>query len=548
MNALHSISPAPYQSSLKEKKNKLGFHSHSSYQATLREYLDSLDKNSPEKVWIKAHVQKLMAVYYTNLDPIQDMIASLYSPDKRGNPATKPFAIIRSMLLMLEFREISIEKWAERVRTEPILAIFSGFGFSRPPCNSTYYKLLERLEDGPYQRKCAHRVLPSEMRRKRSKERPPCRKPDKKQVKEKEPVPPPALEALAKEIRLRQREPLPGDLEKRLNEMLMEVAIKPSAEKGLIGDIEKLTITGDGSTLPSGANRFGKPTCECHKQGDYKCDHKRIYSDPDAQWGWDNQVKGFVFGYRYDQLVCSEKGHDLPMYLSIDSANAHEALMCMKMVERFQKQNQTLLPGASIAEIGLDAIHDANAFYHFLYDRKIQYAIPYAKTPAKCLTLGNLTVNSQGIPLCKAGLPMRCIGLNRQKKRAYCCPVKRPARRNKERVYVTYREECPLEALCQPGSILGPIVSIAPETDPRVHPEIPRGSKEYRRLLDLRSGCERSNSMKKQYYRLKYDKGRTMPYTFIKLALASILEHVKVWVRKKYESVEDKDDLLSLFE
>lgn len=175
-------------------------------------------------------------------------------------------------------------------------------------------------------------------------------------------------------------------------------------------------------------------------------------------------------------------------------------------------------------------------------------SIPYAKTPAKCLTLGNLTVNSQGIPLCKAGLPMRCIGLNRQKKRAYCCPVKRPARRNKERVYITYREECPLEQLCQPDSTLGPIVSIASETDPRIHPEIPRGSKEYRRLLDLRSGCERSNRMKKQYYRLKYDKGRTMPYAFIKLTLASILEHVKVWVRKKYESVEDKDDLLSLFE
>ena len=35
--------------------------------------------------------------------------------------------------------------------------------------------------------------------------------------------------------------------------------------KGLLGDIEKLDVSGDGSCIKSGANENGKPTCKCFK-------------------------------------------------------------------------------------------------------------------------------------------------------------------------------------------------------------------------------------------------------------------------------------------
>jgi hypothetical protein len=275
----------------------------------------------------------------------------------------------------------------------------------------------------------------------------------------------------------------------------------------------------------------------------------RKYSDIDATWGWNNLVKDFIFGYRYYQFVCSEQGHDLPIYLSIAPANTHEAVMSLKALERLRKHLRTSFPQSKITRLSVDAIHDAYAYYHYLIAHNILYAIPYANTPPKCSNINGKLVNHNGVPICPCGLPMRRMTLNRHGATIYGCPVKRFTNRKEGRnIQVIHRKECPRGTLCEPLSKWGPYVSIKPLDDPRLHPPIPRNSQEYRKLMNLRSGCERSNSMKKQNFNLKFTNSRVMPYVYIRTILISLLEHAYVWVKEKLKEIDLRRDILSLFQ
>ena len=453
---------------------------------------------------------------------------------------------------MALFKETSIPDWVVEMQTTPLLAIVSGFKPRATASVGTYYNLFRRLENGPYRSKCTHRILASERRQARSPYRLPKEKP-KDEVKKNEPPEKEVLKKLVKQLKQEEKELIPNDLEKILNEILLEVAVKPSAAKKLLGKLDKLTVCADGSTIPSGACVNGKCTCDCRKNGIFRCEHLRKFSDSDATWGWDNAEKDWIFGYRYYQFVSPYNKHDLPLYLSMAPANTHEAVMSLIGLERFRKQNEKFFADLKIKRFCGDAIHDAYAYYNYLCEHKILYSIPYAKQPANCLDLhGNGQLfNSKGVPLCPAGCPMRRLTYNRQGHLIYGCPIKRPTNRKEGRnIRVVYPQECPREALCEPDSKWGPYVRVVPTEDPRIHPIIPRDSREYLELHNLRSSCERSNSMKKERYKLKYTKSRVLPYTFIRTVLASILEHSRVWMTQKLENFKSKvnnQNILDLF-
>ena len=78
----------------------------------------------------------------------------------------------------------------------------------------------------------------------------------------------------------------------------------------------------------------------------------------------------------------------------------------------------------------------------------------------------------------------------------YNCPVKRPTHRNGEHLWLAHTDECPLSVLCQPDTKMGPIVYINTDDNPRLYPPIPRTSERFEPLMNQRSGCERSNSIK----------------------------------------------------
>ena len=533
-------------------EKKLGLTSYEDYQSYVRESFQGLSGDPRCLEWIKQHREELLSVFMVDFDPVSDKIVPLYSADLRGNAPCNPVGILRSLLLMAEFKETSIPRWVAKTRTEPLLAIVCGFSPGKTPAVGSYYHFFQRLENGQFERKCRHRILPSEQRQKRAKYfyRLPKSKPKKDQHK-KELPPGGVLKKLRQDLKDAQDEPVPRDLERLLNEILLEVAVKVSAAKNLLGDIQKLTCAGDGSTLPSGGNPNGRPLCNCRKQGIFRCDHLRKCSDPDAAWGWDNQIKDYIFGYRFYQFVCGSAKHDLPLYISIAPANSHDAVMAMKALDRWQKSLDKDYPQMHIDRIALDAIHDATHFYLYLCDHNIRYAIPYAKPPASCLPLGKdgRMFTDKGVPICPGGLPMQLHGYDKSRRKIFRCPVKRGTRHNGKFVYVTHREECPQQAICQPQSPIGPFVNVPPDIDPRIHPAILRNSKEYNKLSDSRSTCERSNSMKKVCYRMAHTKSRVRVYAYIRLALTSILEHSRVWAREKLKKIEvTRGNVLSLFD
>jgi hypothetical protein len=514
----------------RQEKAKLDWPFHTLYQARVRARLiPLLNKDKEVAAWLEKNKVAVWSVFNLDLDPIRGKIVSLYSKDKRGHPPCDPFAIIRSLLLMLFLKETSITAWASEVKLTPVLSILSGFKRNEEPAVGTYYEFFKRLENGPYERKCQHRVLDSDRRHARIPYRMPQEKPQEKPKRE--PAEEGVLQALVAELKSHEGEPLPNDLEKRLNEILAEVAVKPSADKGLLGDTQNLVAAGDGSVVPSSADSHGKPTCDCRKLGIYRCAHLRKFSDMDAWWGWDNEVKDFVFGYRYYQLVCGVKKHDLPVYLSMASANTHEAVMLLKLLARFEKECYNLMPSVRFRKGAFDAIHDAYAVYLYLTDKKIEYAIPYSKEPSHCVALGNegLMANAKGTPLCPAGLPMRYHTKDKHGGHVYACPVKRPTRKGGKYIYRCHRHECPREALCEPNSLLGPLIRVPSTLNPRIHPAIPRQSQQYKTLLASRTTCERSNSAKKHTFLMKITRTRVMPYSFIRLTLISIIEHVRAW-------------------
>ena len=112
-----------------------------------------------------------------------------------------------------------------------------------------------------------------------------------------------------------------------------------------------------------------------------------------------------------------------------------------------------------------------------------------------------------------------------QHRQVYHCPVKKKARDGQGWTIRTELERCPLGVLCQPDSRLGPLVSLSERDNPRLFPAIRRHSAEYRRLMNLRSGVERSNAMKKTVYKLEQTQFKRSSHFLIKLYLIAMIEH-----------------------
>jgi len=74
--------------------------------------------------------------------------------------------------------------------------------------------------------------------------------------------------------------------ERLLQQIFAECCVRPSAKEGVLGDTNKLDISGDGTCIKSGGSPYGKKVCDCIKKGIYNCKCHRRFSDPEARHGW----------------------------------------------------------------------------------------------------------------------------------------------------------------------------------------------------------------------------------------------------------------------
>lgn len=499
------------------------------------------------------YVESALILMRIDLETVRSFLESLYSPDPRGREPYDPVCMLRSLLLMILLKHHSITNWAKELKAKPRLAVMSGFAANArekvdTPSAGAFYLFIDRLEDGEYRKPCEHYIKPSKLRKMKQlrnlksekEQREQDRKTDLSQYDS-------VTKKLKDDLKAKEDQQRPDDLMKRLEDILIKCAIIPSARRGLLGDTEAITVSGDGSPLPTGANPNGKPSCECRNNGIYNCDHPRYYSDPTADWGYDAYRDCYYFGHTLYQHVVSVNGHDLPMHVSISRASETDYTLSMKSMDRLRKALKEHDLEWKIHNAVYDSGQDATGIYEYLMDSHITPIIALnPRSGTYPSPTGNAKqVNENGIPICPGGMLMRRHGYSNVKHRIYYnCPVKRPSHRDGEHIWLAHVEQCPNGVLCNPNTRMSPVVYVKATADPRLYPPIPRGSPGYKKLMKLRSGCERSNSMKKEVYGLGDRPCRSDTHFLVRLYLVSIIEHAKAWLAEDRKQLDTDDPVV----
>ena len=298
--------------------------SNDAYRCHLRTHLPTLCQQPETRQRLRFRMDSLLALLLLDLEPARPMLQPLYSDRKGGRPPRDPVAMLRCLLLLLLTGGAAINAWAERLKGEPELSVLSGFSPQTPPSVGTLYDFLNRLLDGPYQKRCAHAPRASERLRSHTFVRLLSQEKESRKATTQAQL---ALThhrqvGLLVEQALAVRDQgLPQDFEQRLNEILMRCAVVPSAVGGFLGDLKRLVVVSDGTAILSHADGAGHAHCSCRAESLPDCTCPRYYSDPDATWGWDSHRERYVFGSRVHVATTRGDQQDLP--LSVSVAGAH---------------------------------------------------------------------------------------------------------------------------------------------------------------------------------------------------------------------------------
>lgn len=497
---------------------------------------------------LERYKEAALVLWHLDLSPARPFLRQGYANTPRGGAPWDPIIVLRCMLLALLVGQPSLNEWVKDLRACRVLRLLSGVLMDpqpkrrqRGPTVGTLYDFFHRLHDGPSRRPCPHGVQPSEAERRRART-PKARKQRKQETKaerrrrkrrrQKDPVTAEnAIDAgvtakLVETLKECQTLPNANDMLMRLSQILLEVGVKESAGRGLLGDPQALWVCGDGSALPTGANRHGKRTCECPKET--PCDCPRIYSDPDANIGYDSHRDLYFFGHHLYEFVVSMKGHDLPVALRLDPASTSDfiaAPMSLEHLRKLLRDHSAMKLQATI----LDAGHDGKPIYQFIIHHDMTPVIPL-KTPAPAHhpKRPEIHLSRRGVPLCPAGVEMHCRGTNGKGGQVFGCPVK-----------AGKLDQCPQAPegascfSCRPLQKLGHTVVLKTSDDERLFPPIPRNHPQYRTLMNLRSGCERSFSVKKERFKLLAARHRRASFWLIRAHLIALLQHGLAWVANK---------------
>lgn len=516
---------------------------HEAYRANVLAWCRAHAHEPDVPAQLERHGQAAAILWELDLEPARPYLTGCYAPSPRGGDPWDPTLVLRCLLLMLLAGQASINRWVRDLAANRVLRILAGLPEDDWPGVGTFYDFLHRLHDGPVRGCCEHQERPSEAERHGSRSPRPLQRTEKAQAKppkkkggrrgrkqrrrdEAAVAAPAAHEAVSAkvvaELAASSSMPSPNDLLARLAAILLAVGVQGSADRGLLGDVQKLTVGGDGSPLVTGASRYGKKTCE-HPKGT-RCECPRIYDDPDARFGYDSHRELFFFGHHFYELSTSVGGHDLPLAIRLDPGNTTDHTASVKTLDRLRKE--LAKAGMAIRHFIADAGHDGEATYRYCLGAGILPVIPLkAAAPAVHPKRADMRLSKRGVPLCEAGVEMVPRGSASMGRPIFACPV-----RNGKLA------RCPLappeapDWLCHPELKHGPTVVPKVTDNPRLCPPVPRNSKTYETLYKLRSGCERSNSVKKETFKLEDARHRRASFWLVRLHLIAVLQHARAWV------------------
>lgn len=475
---------------------------------------------------LDAHADTLQLFAWLDLEPARPILQACYATHPRGGEPWDPIIVLRCLLVMLQVGQPSINRWVDQVRATPALRVACGFDLTGvTPGVGTLYDFLNRLHDGP-RRPVPGQALPERPshteRRRAQAPVPPGTKPQKKEeVKTNETL----TARIVKELEAAKDQKRGVDLLQRLADILLHVAVRPSAERGLLGEPDTIVAHGDGSALMTGADPHGQKTCEHDRFT--RCTCPRVWTDPDAAWGYVASLDRYFYGHHFYEISVSHRGHNLPLALRLDPGNASDFAQSLWTLDAMQKQWREAKLDWKLGVFIADAGHDAEPIYRYLNDRGITPVIPLRdQGPARHADRPELTLSPRGVPMCEAGVemtPWGTAGSNHVP--SFICPFKAG-----KLTCCPKAPESDPEWSCRPGTKYAPVVTVPSADNPRIFSPLPRNHPRWTEYMALRSGCERSNSIKKNGLKLEQAGHRRASFWLIRLHLCAVLQHARAWV------------------
>ena len=261
-----------------------------------------------------------------------------------------------------------------------------------------------------------------------------------------------------------------------------------------------------------------KRTCDCLEKGIHGCMCNRFYSQPDCNIGGDPHRDCYYFGYDLYMLTAADSENDLPIFPFLSPASRHVSM------KRF-------LPEAVVTKLLLDSAHDAMPYYEYCRDHGI---IPFIDLNADRgrppVYKDDLTINNDGVPICRDGHVMRRDGTESAKGRTkFKCPKISFAGGN-----VT----CTCENPCSTAKY-GRTVHLVLKDNPRLFNDPPRSSREWKLEYNARASAERCNKREKVDYKLEDGRYRSSKMWYCRLFAIMMCQHLDAWDLPKTPHLKD---------
>lgn len=451
--------------------------SHAEYQQFISETVSHLNESQFKK--LSSYKDSLDKLTSLNLDPVGDFLQPFYS--NTGRPALHQAQILRSFVLMMDQKVLSLTNWVETLSQDVLLAMMIGCSLDSLPPLGSYYDFINRLwQQHPDTERFGRKILF------------PVGKNQKPKLKlQKGKKLPNRHNGITNTIAdfVRTGKDVPFHYEIVLQKLFSIAAIVPSMELGLISS-DGITISGDGTCVHTHANPHGKRVCKCAENGMDSCTCNRHYSDPDAAWGWDSDLNTYFFGHTLYMLSChNEKLKiDLPLYIRFFDAKRHDSVSGILSLADFLK----VTPEVKIDNVCLDSAHDNYPTYQLCKEWNITPFIDLNTNRGKPKTIPDeIEIDTDGTPKCQAGHRMVYNGYcSRRSRIKWRCPFA-----------CGKVDDCACKSNCSP-SPYGRCIYTKPDWDIRLYTPVPRGTDAYKKIYNNRTGSERVNNRILNHYHL----------------------------------------------
>ena len=483
---------------------------HSAYQDRV---LNQLLKYYPDAANSLSSSSWLILEKFWNLDLsavdilMQDRY-SCFGPEPR-----LPSDMLRSILVSVQFKITSYTRFAADLKENHLHAIISGFTVGDTPGTGTFYDFHKRLwvSDDKNISNPLH---------------PPKQKPSKPQGNVEKAAP---IEKVTVEDLFRQfADSPPSDMAPctKLWEIFNTFFLQTSVNHNLIS-LHELSLAGDGTPVYTAAQERKTRVCNCLDNRIRDCKCNRIYHQPDCDIGWDSHRNHYYFGYDLYMLTASDSKNDLPVFPFLSPASRHDS---HGFLYNWFSMKQ-MLPDAVVKKLILDSAHDAMPYYDYC---KYNGITPFIDLNRKCgrppVYKDDFTINSDGIPLCPSGLPMKLAAVEPKKGRVkYRCPK------------ITCKggsPHCTCESPCSDAKY-GRNVHLVLKDNPRLFNNPPRGSEDWKLEFNARTSAERCNKREKIDYKLEDGRYRSSMMWYCRLFSIMMCQHLDAWTTPKTSLLKD---------